>query len=330
VSKNRPLPNVAKWQPREDKANTLQQLFLRRCKAIESRILMRVQNERDLNIDNFDSGPAVEEIIREELAHLLPRRYAVRAGVVLDRDGRTAGDCDVVIFNDIWFPSLKEGATSSSRRSYYPVEGTYAVLEIKQTLNFRTLDEAMRKLVQCHRLNRPRTPYNRLTENRDQSSCDHATTNPLFSAIVASGLDTNIDMDEIVERFYFINTKLKRFETIRSLCVLGQGAFTWGYWDPETHERRPALFMGRDLHEPLIPGYQKVREGESAFYQLMQTLLLHLYHSILAPEDVAVFYGDPHPRIAVPLSPEFRIDPDAEWLAALEIPCREEHIAPEP
>jgi hypothetical protein len=148
---------------------------------------MRVQNERDFNIDNFDSGPAVEEIVRDELANLLPRRYSVRAGVVVDRDGRTAGDCDVVIFNELWFPSLKEGATPSSRRTYYPIEGAYAILEIKQTLGFRTLDEAMRKLVQCHRLNRPRTPYLRLTENRDKSKCTHATTNPLFSAIVASG-----------------------------------------------------------------------------------------------------------------------------------------------
>ena len=83
--------------------------------------------------------------------------------------------------------------------------------------------------------------------------------------------------------------------------------------------------MERDLHEPLIPVYQQVRQGESAFYQLMQTLLMHLYHSVLAPEDVAVAYGDPTGRIAVPRSAEYSIAPDEEWLAALDAPCSEKH-----
>jgi hypothetical protein len=132
-------------------------------------------------------------------------------------------------------------------------------------------------------------------------------------------------MDEIVERFYWINKKLKRLETVRFLCVLGHGSLSWGYWDSEARENRPARFMERDLHEPLVPGYQQVRQGECAFYQLMQTLLMHLYHSVLAPEDVAVCYGDPQPRIAVPRSAEYSIPPDEDWLAALETPCEEDH-----
>jgi hypothetical protein len=86
------LPDTTIWQPREHKAETLQEAFLRRCVALEEKIRLRVQLEKEMNIDNYDSGPGIEDILREELRSLLPGRYSVRSGVINDRQGRTAGD----------------------------------------------------------------------------------------------------------------------------------------------------------------------------------------------------------------------------------------------
>src|SRR5688500_10493096 len=88
------LPDTTHWQPRNSAQDTLQSVFLRRCIAVEDLIRSRARLEREMNIDNYDSGPGVEDIVREELRKLLPTRYAVRAGVVNDRLGRTAGDVD--------------------------------------------------------------------------------------------------------------------------------------------------------------------------------------------------------------------------------------------
>ena len=67
----------------------------------------------------------------------------MECGVIVDRAGRTGGDYDMIIFNDLWFPHVKAGATSSSRRAFYPIDGVYAVGEIKQTLDCSGLDKAL-------------------------------------------------------------------------------------------------------------------------------------------------------------------------------------------
>lgn len=76
------IPDTKLWQPREDAKERLSKLFFKRCSEAEQRILARVKVERDCRIDNFDSGPGIEDIFREEFSQILPKRYAVKAGVL--------------------------------------------------------------------------------------------------------------------------------------------------------------------------------------------------------------------------------------------------------
>jgi hypothetical protein len=282
---------------------------------------LRAAFEKGANVDNFDSGPGVEDIIRDALAQLLPRRYSVKAGVVTDRDGNTAGDFDVVVFNEQWFPAVKSGATPQSRRVFLPIDGVYAVCEVKQTLDIESLDAAMKKLVACHRLNRPRTHAQRIVENREGVSCTHGLSNPLYSAIIATDLRDGIELEGVINRFFDINKTLKRLEVVRALSVLGHGTVTWSFRD-NGGEVRPALFMLEDLYVPIFPVYHRMPDVQSSLYRLMADLLLHLYHSVLAPEDLAASYGpDTHP-VSIPKSSDIVLKPDAEWLSSLGIVCK--------
>jgi len=319
-----PLPDTRKWQPKKSSSETLKSAFFKRCLAIETFIRLRSQLEREMNINNFDSGFGIEDIIREEFSQLLPNRYSVKAGVINDRYGNTAGDFEVVIFNEQWFPLVKAGATAASRRIHLPIDGVYAVCEVKQTLDFKTLDKAMEKLVICHRLHRPHTYANRLVENRENSQCIHGLSNPLYSMIIATDLKEGIELDRLVERFFDINKTLERLEVIHGLCVLGHGTVTWGFRDNDG-ELRQALFMMEDLYLPIFPIYYKVPTIGSAFYPLMADLLSHLYHSVLAPEDVAAVYGNPIPPISIPNSPDIVLKPDAQWLSILNQVCSTKH-----
>lgn len=279
-----------------------------------------------MNIDNFDSGPAIEDIVRDEFAKILPARYSVRAGVINDRYGNTVGDSDVIIHNEIWFPVVKAGATTESRRAHLPIEGVYAVGEVKQTMDYRSLDEAMEKLVTCHRLYRPPTFAYRLVENRESNACIHGLTNPLYSFVIATDLKRGLDLDKVVERFFFINKTLERNEVVRALCVLGHGTITWGIRDEAKRETKPALFMLEDLYEPIIPVYHRMPKVESALYALIADLLLHLYQSVLAPEDIAPGYGPmAQESVSVPTSPEIALPPDPQRLATLGKFCTLEH-----
>ena len=101
--------------------------------------------------------------------------------------------------------------------------------------------------------------------------------------------------------------------------ILGQGTVTWGV--KKEGENNPALFMLEDLYEPIIPLYHKLPTSGSAFYVLMVDLLLHLYHSVLAPEDIAPSYGPHVHNVGIPVSPEICLEPDQEQIASLNKIC---------
>lgn len=285
------LPDTSKWLPRKGATETLRGAFLKRCQGIEKKVLLASELEREMNIDNFDSGIGVEDIIREELSNLLPSRYSVRAGVINDRQGNTAGDFEIIITNDIWFTSIKAGAIKGSRRYHFPIEAIYAVIEVKQTLTFETLDVAMEKLVTCHRLYRPTTPGNRATEN-----CTvilpydpNVMFNPLLSVIVATRLGNGVSIEDILQRFSKISRSLKREELVRCICVLGEGTINW-YTVDNGKTSMMALFVD-DLAKPLAPVLNGTNETMSAFYLFAVLLMTHLYRSVLSPEDFPVLYG---------------------------------------
>lgn len=319
--------NVSTWSPKRHPSETLEMAFFRRCHQIEHDILNRVAYEKQFNEQNFDSGWVLEEIIREALRELLPKRYSVRAGSISDSKGYTAGDCDVAIFNDLWFPAVKSGPTADSRRVYLPIEGVYGVLEVKQTLTLRTLEEAMRKLVTCSRLFRPPAPFDRLVENDERNACTHYVSNPLFTAVVAADIDPRLSLDEAVEKFIRINQMLPRTDVVDILCVLGHGVLMWVYRpDPDgakegVENLLPATFRSHDRYLELIPVYGAVERDDSPLYELMTTLMAHLTHSVLAPDGIAVHYGQ-RANFALP-APTSRatLPPDPTLLTFLNDAC---------
>ena len=90
------LPDVSCWQPIQNN-NTLKSALEITCQLTQHRITSRSKAEVRFNIFNYDSGSGVEDIVREELYNLPPDRYSIEAGVVNDRHGKTAGDCDLII-----------------------------------------------------------------------------------------------------------------------------------------------------------------------------------------------------------------------------------------
>jgi hypothetical protein len=301
------LPDVSTWQPREDASEQLSNLLFQRCARIEQRIIDRAKDEKIGVVDNFDSGPGVEDIVRDELSKLLPTRYSVKCGKVDDRYGRTAGDCDCVVFNELWFPFIRSGATDASRNFHFPVESAYSVMEIKTTLGFSELDEAMEKMVKCHRLHRPTTPDDRVVENRSVDGCPHGVRNSLYSAIIAVNLAPGITLDDLIYRFVTLCSRLKREEIVRALCVLGHGAVLWGIRD-ENGQSKPALFIN-DHRERIYPTYNRAEVLGSAFYPFINDLLLNLYHMILSPDDLQTKYGLGNHVVSIPSDPKWSLDP---------------------
>jgi len=285
------LPDINKWKPRGHVRPTLASAFLRRCKDIEQDILRRAQSEREMNIDNFDSGSGIEDIIREELRELCPGRYSIRAGVIDDREGYTAGDFEIIITNDTWFTPIKSGATKESRRIHFPIEAVYAVIEVKQTLNYHTLDQAMEKLVKCHRLQRPPVSRKRIMENCQLNGLPipDITINTLYSGIIATDLEKGISEEDIIRRFLKISERLQPQERVRALCMLGQRTVGWGFPDPSNPNG--VRHLTHELNQSLVPIDYPLEEAQCVLYPFICELFSHLFNSVLGPESYYEDYG---------------------------------------
>lgn len=318
---NREIPDVGGWQPRRDNEVWLKSAFIQQCIKSEFAILSGLQAEKSTSLDAFNSGESLEEIIINELSKLIPKRYTITNGIVSDNRGYTAGHCDLILFNDYWFPYIISGTNPNSRKKYLPVDGAYAIGEIKSTLDEKTLDKACEKLVTASRLNRTWTRSKRLVENREDG-CIHGITNPLYTFIIAANIDSKVKFEDLINRFYDINRQLKRLQMIRALCVLGNGVITWAYRD-ENGESRPARFMEEDLYKPIYPVYAPYNAEISALYPLIWNVHLHLFHSVLAPEDITLQYGNDKFGVKAPTSDSICIQPDKEWLEKLNIRCFE-------
>lgn len=289
---NKNLPDVGQWQPQSSKRGTLGDALMMTCQVAQRRLLAAAEAEIDFNIQNFDSGPGVEDIVREELGNLVPQRYSISAGVVNDRSGNTAGDCDLLVRDHVWSPVIKLGATSQSRRFHFPIEGIYAAIEIKQTLGYRQLDDAMEKLVKISRLERPDNPYGHITENQHIANFDKEgyILNPLFTAILAIRPESNVSFEQLVSRFGEINKLLNRRNMVTMLCVLDQGTSWYSVVSGNPYD---ADYM-RDRDEELILQINK-GEPNNAFYRLYVMLTMHLTRSVLGLSKVFSTYGKPPP-----------------------------------
>ena len=288
----RRLPDVNAWQPFEGSNSSLRNALMVTCQLAQKRIVSRANAESRFNIQNFDSGAGVEDIVREELANVLSARYSVDVGVLDDREGRTAGECDILIRDPIWSPVIKLGATAVSRRRHFPVEGIYAAVEIKQRLGPNELDNAMKKMVTVSRLRRPDNPYGHITENQHIPFFDRPgqILNPLHTSVFATGLKDGVCFDEIVDRFGAINALLDRSHMVTTLCVLDAGA---AWYSAERSGVYDADFM-RDRTKNLILQIL-TKDHDSVFYHWHGMLVAHLTRSVLSILDVSRAYGNPPP-----------------------------------
>ncbi len=284
------LPDVSRWQPRSHRSVTLSNGLLITCQAIQSRIISESKIERRFNIDNFDSGPGLEDIVRRELSQMLPLRYSVEAGVVNDRDGQTAGDYEVLIRNAMWTAATKLGATPESRRFHFPIESIYSAIEVKQTLGYRELDDAMEKLVKLSRLTRPDQKYGHITENQHLGFLDREghILNPLHTSIIATRLQEGITFRDVALRFGNINGCLNRQEMVNELCVLDQGS-AWYSIKREDEGYVEATYMW-DRNQTLHLSVSD-EQPDKVFFLFFVHLAGHLTRSITWTNDVPVAYG---------------------------------------
>lgn len=98
-----------------------------------------------------DAGP---DLHSSGVCCYLPKRYAVDSAIVIDSNGRTSDQLDVVIYDPQYTPTLLD----QYDHKYVPAEAVYAVMEVKPTVNKGYLDYAGKKAASVRRLKRTSIP----------------------------------------------------------------------------------------------------------------------------------------------------------------------------
>lgn len=93
-------------------------------------------------------GDVNETHFIETIKKYLPRRYAIDSGIIIDSNGSTSDQIDVVIYDNQYTPTLLD----QHNHRFIPAESVYAIFEVKPTIDKAYLDytankaESVRKL----------------------------------------------------------------------------------------------------------------------------------------------------------------------------------------
>jgi hypothetical protein len=91
---------------------------------------------RDIEaVFNFDLGAEFEVAICLLLQEILPEKFGVCRGFVVDEDGRLAGD-DLIIYDKLACPTLRAAnGLQFAIKEQIPVDAVYAYIECKHSIN---------------------------------------------------------------------------------------------------------------------------------------------------------------------------------------------------
>ncbi len=97
------------------------------------------------------NGDNSEGAWKQFFKKILPKKYGVDNGFVIDSEGNVSDQIDLIIYDDLYSPYIM---SSGSELKYIPAEAVYAVIEIKPCVNKAYLEYANKKIESVKKLKR--------------------------------------------------------------------------------------------------------------------------------------------------------------------------------
>jgi hypothetical protein len=133
------------------KSRRLRDKYLRDAFELERDLLQaQLELSRRSIAHSGVQGEVSEDRFRDLLRRYLPQRYAVDTAVVIDSDGKTSDQIDVVVYDNQYTPTLLD----QEKHIFVPAEAVYAVFEVKPTIDKTYLNYAAGKAASVRRLKR--------------------------------------------------------------------------------------------------------------------------------------------------------------------------------
>jgi len=113
--------------------------------------LIADQSRRELNAlvsHRGELGRITEEIIKGVLERLLPKRFSIGTGFIINSKGDASAQTDIVIYDEIYNrPLLSEYGVR-----VFPVECVYATIEVKSVLDLGSLQKSVANIMRLRKI----------------------------------------------------------------------------------------------------------------------------------------------------------------------------------
>ena len=157
--------------------------FLRQALSLEAQVLAKKLEQSVHSIThNGLLGELNEQHFIEVLRRYLPRRYGVSRGVVIDSNGATSDQIDIVIYDPQYTPTMLD----QQDHRYVLAESVYAVLEVKPKITSETIRYAARKARSVRELRRT---THTIVHSDQPSGTPPKPLYPMLSGLVAIQAD---------------------------------------------------------------------------------------------------------------------------------------------
>lgn len=137
------------------------------------------------------------------LKEILPHKYGVDSGFVIDYEGNISEQIDVIIYDNLYSPYVM---ASGSGVKYIPAEAVYAIIEIKPTITKLYLEYANNKVESVKKLKRTVRGVTVAGERKPKRKLTN-----ILGIVLAK--DSSIRLDTVKKH-------LKTYNNINMACVL--------------------------------------------------------------------------------------------------------------
>lgn len=169
---------------------------------------------------NGVKGSAREDLLKDYLRDLLPNKYSISSGIIIDFNQNQSKQQDFIIHDAFNCPSFFK----TDSNTILPIESVYATIEIKSTLNYDTLKQSVENIESVRKLHK--------LPNRNIISNDYNEQYPLGFVFAYS---SDYSLEQIQRKLFELNKSVDGRHQISIVCVLDKGLIFNVYKDNLTN-----------------------------------------------------------------------------------------------
>lgn len=157
---------------------------------------------------NGVKGTAREDLLKKYLRDLLPKKYSISSGIIIDFNQNQSKQQDFIIHDAFNCPSFFK----TDSNTILPVESVYATIEIKSSLNYDTLKQSVENVESVRKLQK--------LPNKNIISNEYNEQYPLGFVFAYS---SEYSLEQIQKRLFELNKKVDGRYQISIICILDKG-----------------------------------------------------------------------------------------------------------